>query len=71
MFGLGDLHAVMGNGEVCVTGCEVSGKVLVVLDVLKNSAPRWPVLEHGEWVFILASSEDLRESSQGSHSGGC
>lgn len=62
LFGLGDLHAVMGDGEVCVTGCEVGGRVLVVLDVLKNSAPRWPILEYGEWVFILASSEDLGEA---------
>lgn len=62
LFGLGDLHAAMGDGEVCVTGCEVSGRVTVVLDLIKNSAPEWPILEYGDWVFALVSNEDLEES---------
>ncbi|MEM0086354.1 MAG: acetamidase/formamidase family protein [Zestosphaera sp.] len=62
LFGLGDLHAAMGDGEVCVTGCEVSGRVLVVLDVIKKSAPKWPVLEYGEWVFVLVSNENLEKA---------
>jgi len=56
------LHAVMGDGEVCVTGCEVSGKVTVVLDLIKNSAPKWPLLEYGDWVFVLVSNEDLEKA---------
>ena len=29
LFGLGDLHAVMGDGEVCVAACETKGRVIV------------------------------------------
>ncbi len=29
LFALGDLHAVMADGEVCVTGCEIQGEVTV------------------------------------------
>jgi len=36
LFALGDLHAVMGDGEIGVSGIEVSGTVTVGLRVLKN-----------------------------------
>jgi len=31
LFGLGDLHALMGDGEIGVSGVEVAGKVVVEL----------------------------------------
>ena len=43
LFGLGDLHAAMGDGEVCVSGIEIPGKVTVQLDVIKGfSIPNPP-----------------------------
>jgi amidase len=36
LFGLGDLHAAMGDGEVSVCGLEIPGEVLVELTVVKN-----------------------------------
>jgi Acetamidase/Formamidase family. len=36
LFALGDLHAVMGDGEIGVSGVEVSGAVTVGLRVLKT-----------------------------------
>jgi len=62
LFAVGDLHAVMSDGEVCVTGCEVSGKVTLELDVIKNLAPSWPVLEFGENYYLLVSHEDINKA---------
>lgn len=44
LFSLGDVHAVMGDGEVCGTGVETSAVVRVRLTVAPGRAPRSPVL---------------------------
>lgn len=62
LLGIGDLHAVMGDGEICVAACEVSGRVLIEVDVVKNLAPRWPIIETDEAYYILVSKEDPREA---------
>src|SRR5581483_5769544 len=45
MFAVGDMHAAMGDGEVCFTGVEVAGEVDVRLGLLKGKQSRWPVTE--------------------------
>ncbi|MEM0045441.1 MAG: acetamidase/formamidase family protein [Desulfurococcaceae archaeon] len=59
LLGLGDLHAVMGDGEVCVAACEVPGKVTIELDVAKNLAPAWPVVQHNGSFYILVSHDKI------------
>lgn len=62
LLGLGDLHAVMGDGEVCVAACEVPGRVLTRVEVVKGLAPRWPVVELGDDSYVLVSKEGLEEA---------
>jgi len=62
LFGLGDLHAAMGDGEVSVSGCEVRGEVEVEFEVLKGLAPPWPVVERGDSVYLLVSAQTAEES---------
>jgi amidase len=45
MFAVGDMHASMGDGEVCFTGVEIAGEVTVRFDVLKGKQATWPVTE--------------------------
>lgn len=59
LLALGDLHAVMADGEICVTGVEVSGKVTVTVDVLKNQRLPLPMIISDTHVMTLASDEDL------------
>lgn len=59
LFGAGDLHAAMGDGEVCVAGCEVRGRVTVSFGVFTELAPSWPVVETAEAYYILVSDEDV------------
>lgn len=44
LFSLGDVHAVMGDGEVCGTGVETSALVRVRLTVAPGRAPASPVV---------------------------
>lgn len=42
---MGDLHASMGDGELCGTGIEIPGKILVRVGLLKSFELNWPVTE--------------------------
>jgi amidase len=51
MFGVGDMHASMGDGEICGTGIEIAGEVTVRFDLLKGKQGAWPVSEtEGAWI---------------------
>jgi amidase len=51
MFAVGDMHASMGDGEICFTGVEIAGEVDIRFDLLKGKQARWPVTElPGRWV---------------------
>lgn len=39
LLAIGDVHASMGDGEVCGTGVEINGEVTVRVNVLKGQAP--------------------------------
>jgi len=45
MFAVGDMHAAMGDGEICFTGVEIAGEVDVRFDVLERKQSTWPVTE--------------------------
>jgi len=55
----GDLHAAMGDGEICGTGVEVAGRVTLVLDVRRDLALVNPVVETADLVATIASAETL------------
>lgn len=63
LLAMGDLHAVMGDGEVSVTGVEISGKVTVKVDLIKGNREDWPVLETQDSWYVIASGEDLDEAA--------
>ncbi len=59
LFGLGDLHAAMGDGEIGVTGVEVSGSVKVRLEVVKKIKIDDPLLLNDRNFTTIASSETI------------
>lgn len=61
---LGDLHAIMADGEVCGTGVEIRGEVTLSIDLEKRVNQATPVLENEEVFFILASGETLEVAIQ-------
>ena len=51
MFAVGDMHASMGDGEICFTGVEIAGEVDIRFDLLKGRQATWPVTElRDRWV---------------------
>ena len=62
LLALGDLHAVQADGEICVTGAEASGEVVVRVNVIRGVQPRCPVLETSNYYAIIAPGEDLDEA---------
>ena len=62
LLALGDLHAVMADGEICVCGVEVAGKVTLTVDVIKNKPLPSPMLFTDNHVMSIASHEDLDEA---------
>lgn len=59
----GDLHAAMGDGEICGTGVEVAGSVTLRVDVRRDLELVSPVVETAEVVATIASAETLDEAA--------
>jgi amidase len=51
LLSIGDIHASMGEGEVCGTGVEINGEATVRVNLIKKQAPRRVWLETADdWV---------------------
>jgi amidase len=59
----GDLHAAMGDGEICGTGVEVAGRITLRVDVRRDLALVNPVVETPEVVATVASAVTLDEAA--------
>lgn len=58
---LGDVHARMGDGEVCGTGIETRAKVTLTLEIEKSSIDG-PIVETETDYFIICSGSSLEEA---------
>lgn len=61
LFQLGDLHALMGDGEIAGSGVEIPGKVTVKFDLIKEPKVdlEWPVLETDDMWYAIGSDQDM------------
>ncbi len=64
LFAAGDLHAAMGDGEICGTGVEVSGSIALRFDVRSDLLIDEPVLETRDLVATIASAETLDAAAE-------
>jgi amidase len=63
MLAIGDMHASMGDGEICFTGVEISGQVTIRVSLLKGKQGTWPVTELADrWVVHGTAGEDFMEA---------
>ncbi|HIS40441.1 MAG TPA: acetamidase/formamidase family protein [Candidatus Aphodovivens avistercoris] len=65
LFGCGDMHAVMGDGEVSVSGAEVAGHATVTLTALPDLALDTPLLETADEFGVIYSAPSLDEAADG------
>ncbi|AEH50233.1 acetamidase/formamidase family protein [Pseudothermotoga thermarum] len=61
LLALGDVHALMADGEVCVSACEVNAKVTVKIDVTAEKI-EWPIVETKDSFCIIVSLPTLDEA---------
>lgn len=62
---MGDVHATMGDSELCGTGIEIPADITVKVSLLKDFELNWPVLEtfgpQGKW-YVNASAQEFDEA---------
>jgi len=63
LLGLGDVHAVQGDGEICGTAVEVGAWVRLRLDVVEGSIS-WPRVESGEELMAVCSARPLEDAAR-------
>jgi amidase len=62
LFGCGDMHAVMGDGEVVICGAETPGEVRMTPQVVDMPHLPTPFLENDSLVAVIASAETTDEA---------
>jgi|LSQX01.3.fsa_nt_gb amidase len=64
LFALGDLHALMGDGEISVSGAEAAGAVEVKISVIKDYALPTPSVLTKDFFATLSSAETMEAASK-------
>jgi amidase len=62
LFAVGDMHASMGDGEICFTGVEIAGEVDIRFDLLKDKQGTWPVTELADRWVPHATADEFDEA---------
>jgi amidase len=62
LFAVGDMHASMGDGEICFTGVEIAGEVDIRFDLLKGKQGTWPVTELADRWVPHATADDYDDA---------
>ena len=64
LFGCGDLHAVMADGEISVSGAEIPGYVTAKLSALPDKHLKNPCIETATHFGTIASAKTLDEAAE-------
>ena len=63
LLSIGDLHALMGDGEIGECGLEIDGRVTVKVTVIKNKMLTGPLLDMDDYIEIIEFGSTLEEAS--------
>ncbi|SCY69229.1 acetamidase/formamidase family protein [Alkaliphilus peptidifermentans] len=63
LLAMGDLHALMGDGEIVICGVEISGEITIKVTVLKNIELPLPMLVEGDEIMTIASEVSLDDAA--------
>jgi amidase len=64
MFAVGDMHASMGDGEICGTGVEIAGEVVARFGLVKGKQGAWPVTELVDRWIVHGTAFELMDAIQ-------
>ena len=62
LFGIGDVHAVQGDGEICGTAAEVAAAVTLRFGLQKNKKLEWPRIESKDEIMAVCSAKPLEDA---------
>ncbi|HHX77208.1 MAG TPA: acetamidase, partial [Firmicutes bacterium] len=65
LLALGDLHALMGDGEIGISGAEAAGEVLIKIELIKGLGLAGPLVRSGGVLAVLCSGESLDAAAKG------
>ena len=65
LLSMGDVHALMGDGEVCTTGVECAATIELSTSILKDACVPTPLVETRDLIATIAAGEDLNEAALG------
>ena len=60
----GDCHARQGQGELCGVAMEITSKVTVVFEVIKDTAIEWPRIESDEAIMVVGSARPMEDAAR-------
>jgi amidase len=62
----GDVHAVMGDGEVCGTGVEIRARLTLTVSVWKGrpASMNWPRVETADAIMVVAADKPLEAAAR-------
>lgn len=63
LLAMGDVHALMSDGEACISGAESAAEITVKVEVVKKPVETIMVVGNGK-VSTVCCSEDMREASE-------
>ncbi len=62
LVGVGDVHAVQGDGEICGTAIEIASIVTMKIDLIKNKKIDWPRIESPDEIMTICSAKPLEDA---------
>jgi len=62
LVGVGDVHAVQGDGEICGTAIEIPSIVTMKIDLIKNKKINWPRIESPDEIMTICSARPLEDA---------
>jgi amidase len=65
LFGAGDMHAAMGDGEIVVCGAETQGQLRFTAQTVKLPGLPTPFIETPDLVAVVFSAQDVSAAAQG------
>jgi acetamidase/formamidase len=63
-FYTGDCHAKQGQGEVCGVAMEISARVTLKFDLIKQKAIKWPRIESRDELMCVGSARPMEDAAR-------
>jgi amidase len=64
LFYTGDTHARQGQGELCGVALEITARVTVTFEVIKNKTIEWPRIESPDKIMVVGSSKPMEDAAR-------